>query len=570
VLYLAELNKPSFGRITLQLLAKQVQQDAWQAVNEEAIPVEGRAAQDIARIKDGAMVLADVNNNRQPIQIREAAKQLVTYLQGMSRVQEKARAQEEEVEGVKQALLYQQQILQTRELELAQREQELHQIAIEYEQYAEEIRQLDARREEITRQEAYIAQQQNVIREQREQLQRSLEAAQKSRLKEEEAQELLHLLGQIQTQVGSHPSQEALLQDWQQWLEQHQQYWEQQARTLEQERQQSQARQNELDQAIQGILKRRQEWFRARQSLDQAWTELRIQEAVKRVRQEQVQHAVLSMQAHEDMLRFTYGLVKTYDFIKADGVAAGMAKPQISVEELTRQVEELRRQTMSYSQQVQQQVAELEQARKRVVELEAKLKTASASQRLDIEMDLDYEREACASLEAGVLPQQERLQKQQEELIRQEALLRQLTGGDSGEPALPTVDVGSLIGQLESSREQEVILKERLEQQIQQVEGVIRAQQDQLTRQRQEMDNQWQSLEQEERTVRDQLQGMAEVWGRLNFLAGLCQQEQEKVQALWRHLQTTRDLLGRYQDGVPAVEAAVARIQSILTSLMQA
>ncbi|MEN9205322.1 MAG: pilus motility taxis protein HmpF [Thermostichales cyanobacterium SZTDM-1c_bins_54] len=569
MLYLAELNKPNFGRVTLQLLAKQVQQDTWQAVNEEAIPIEGKAAQDILRIKDGAMVLADVNNNRQPVQIREAAKQLVTYLQGMGRLQEKARAQEEEVESVKQALLYQQQILQTRELELAQREQELHQIAAEYEQYAEEIRQLDVRREEISRQEAYIAQQQNIIREQREQLQRQLEAAQKSRLQDSEAQELLALLAQIQEQAGSLPGLEGVTGGWQGWLERQQQYWQQQAAAVEQERQQAQARQNELDQTLQGLWKRRQEWLKARQTADNAWAELRIQEAVKRVRQEQIQRAINIIQAQEEMLRFTYGLVKTYDFIKADGVAAAMETPQVSVEDLARQVEDLRQQYQSYAQQVQQQAAELEQARQRLQELEAKLKTASPADRMDIEMDIDYEREACASLEAAVTPQMERLQRQHEELIRQEALLRKLKGEQGGATALPTVDVGTLIAQMELVREQEQALKERLEQQIQQADGVVRAQQEQVQRQRQEIEAQWQALEQEERSLREQLQGMAEVWGRLNFVAGLCASELEKLQPLWQQLQQLRELLGQQQGASQGIQGAAERIRRILTGLIQ-
>ncbi|GAB4217596.1 MAG: hypothetical protein OHK0012_22540 [Synechococcales cyanobacterium] len=569
MLYLAEINKPNFGRMTLQLLAKQAQQDVWQAVNGEAIPVEGKAAQDATRFKDGAMVLVDVNNSRQPVQIREAAQQLVTYLQSMGRVQEKARAQEEEVESVKQALVYQQQVLQSRELEMAERENQLHQIAVEYEQYAEEIRQLDTRREEITRQETYIAQQQNVIREQREQLARQLEEAQRSRLKEEEAQELLTLLAQIQGHVDGLPSQETLLGGWQQWLEQHLQELEHQATTLEQERGQTQQRQNELDQILQGVAKRRQEWFKSRQAVDNAWVEIRLQEALRRVRQEQVQQAVMSMQGHEDMLHFTYGLVKTYDFIKADGVADKMATPTISLEELTQQVDELRRQFANYSQQVQQQVAELDQSRQKLKDLEAKLKTASAADRMDIEMDIDYEREACASLEAGVLPQQDRLNRLQEELIRQEALLRKLKGEEKSAPSLPTVDVGSLISQLETAKEQDQTLKERLEQQLQQVDTVLRAQQDQVNQQRHEIEQQWKQLEQEERTVREQLQAMAEVWGRLNHVGAVYAGEQEKLQALHQLLRQSQDQWQGVAESGAAAQGSLGRVNAILTTLMQ-
>ncbi|MEN9266629.1 MAG: hypothetical protein Q6K99_10385, partial [Thermostichales cyanobacterium BF4_bins_65] len=63
--------------------------------------------------------------------------------------------------------------------------------------------------------------------------------------------------------------------------------------------------------------------------------------------------------------------------------------------------------------------------------------------------------------------------------------------------------------------------------------------------------------------------GMAEVWGRLNFVAGLCASELEKLQPLWQQLQQLRELLGQQQGASQGIQGAAERIRRILTGLIQ-
>lgn len=124
MLYLAELSKPlGFAKSSLQLLAKQQQDNTWVAVNEESITLDGRIAQEAGRFKDGALVLAEVSGNRQVTRISEAARQVVTYLQSFSQLQQKVRSQEEEIENWRKSLTFQAQELTRREMELAAQEE---------------------------------------------------------------------------------------------------------------------------------------------------------------------------------------------------------------------------------------------------------------------------------------------------------------------------------------------------------------------------------------------------------------------------------------------------------------
>lgn len=173
MLYLAELSKSiGFGKSSLQLLAKQQQDNTWVAVNEDPIPLEGRIAQETGRFKDGVLVLAEVAGNRQVTRISEAARQLVTYLQSFSQLQLRVRRQEEEIENWRKSLTFQAQELTRREMELAAQEEEVQRLYEQYKAVAEERKLLDSLKEELASQQAYLAEQQRWIGEQREALNR--------------------------------------------------------------------------------------------------------------------------------------------------------------------------------------------------------------------------------------------------------------------------------------------------------------------------------------------------------------------------------------------------------------
>lgn len=575
MLYLAELSKPiGFAKSSLQLLAKQQQDNTWVAVNEESITLEGRIAQEAGRFKDGSLVLAEISGNRQVARISEAARQLVTYLQNFSQLQLRARSQEEEIEVWKQSLTFQAHELTRREMELAAQEEEVQRLYEQYKSVEEDRKLLDSLKEELAAQQAYLAEQQRLIGEQREALNRQrqeleaqLQEARSSRLGEAEAAQLQALMQQLQESL--HPAGDplALLQSLKSHIQQQQEHLNQQIAQLEAERQQAQARQDELDRDYRAWQERRAAWWGSRQSLEQSQAEWQTRQGSLRAHQEHLQRILQQLQSQESLYQKASRLVQEYDFI-VDGSSNGRAgEPAISVEELAALVSQLRRDYEQRAAQVSQQRAELEQNRQTLRELQERLASASPEERFDIEMDIDYAQSACSALEEALLPQEKNLQREYEELTRQEARLRQL----QNQAAAPVqVDIGPLLEQIGSQKQDLLQEKGRLQTLIQQLESSLPSQQEQLARQRQELEQQWQHLEQEEGSMRARAQAMAETWGRLNHLQATLYPERDRWAALAGELAQLETELGQHQARNSTAHAHVQQVRSLLAALTQA
>jgi chromosome segregation ATPase len=581
VLYLAELSKPiGFAKSSLQLLAKQQQDNTWVAVNEEAITLDGRIAQDANRFKDGSLVLAEISGSRQVSRISEAARQLVTYLQNFSRVQDKARSQEEEIEVWKQSLTFQAQELTRREMELEGQEEEIQRLYEQYKGAEEDRKLLDNLKQELETQQAHLAEQQRLIGQQREalnqqqqELEAQLQGARSSQLGEEEAAQLQALIQQLQERLQPAQDPFAPLHGLQSHIQQRQEHLNQLLATLDQERQQAQVQQNELDRDYRHWQERRTAWWGSRQSLDQTQAGWQAQQGSLRAYQEQLQQLAKHLQLQEILHQQAYRLLQEHDFITASGAnngAAGAAAPPISLEELTTLVSQLRRDYEQRSAQVNQQRAELEQNRQALRELQERLVTASPDEQFDIEMDIDYAQSACGALEEALLPQEKNLQREYEELTRQETRLSQLQGQPTAAPALPTVDIGPILGQIDSQKQALLQEQSRLQTLIQQLESSLQPQQENLARQRQDLEQQWRQLEEEEGSLRVRTQAMAETWGRLNYLQATLYPEQDLWAELAAQLAQLETDLGQHQQETSTARAHVEQVQSLLATLTQA
>jgi chromosome segregation ATPase len=151
VLYLAEVQKQRSGfglgggKAELKLLACQRGEHNWTAVpGDDVIPVE-----EANKFNDGTLVLVELSASKQVQRIQEAARQLVSILQNFSRLQDKFKDKEEEIEQWKASLTFSSQELNRREMEMQAREEQLAQMQ-------DELERLEAQRSEIenTRDEA--------------------------------------------------------------------------------------------------------------------------------------------------------------------------------------------------------------------------------------------------------------------------------------------------------------------------------------------------------------------------------------------------------------------------------
>ena len=132
MLYLAEVQKQKtfIGALKteIKLLAFQRADSSWNPVQpEEVIPAE-----EASNFNTGALVLADLNSNRQVQRIQEAGRPLVSILQTFSRQIEKSKGQDQEIEQWKESLRFQSEEMNRRHMEMEARLEQLEQIEEEY------------------------------------------------------------------------------------------------------------------------------------------------------------------------------------------------------------------------------------------------------------------------------------------------------------------------------------------------------------------------------------------------------------------------------------------------------
>ncbi len=573
MLYLAELSKPIVGNPSLHLLARTQQQDSWQPV-DETIPIDGRQAREF---KDGGLLLVDIGGNRQINRITEAAKQVVTYLQNFSRAQEKAKEQEGEIEEWKQSLSFQSAELQRRLSELDSQEEEVRQLYEKYQQAQDETRILEAKREELASLEAHLSEQQRLVgqqretlRQQQEELAAQLQEGQKSRLGEAEAAQLHSLINQVASDLGSLADPHQHLQAIQDRIQHDQAHLDQAQGQLDQEYQEAEQAQADLDQAIRAWEQRRQDWLSAQETLAQLRAEVQAQTALVSQYHQHLQGLIQSFNISEQAYHCAEQLLQQHDVLVADqGLgSAAPAEPAISLPDLEAQVEQKRRLYEQRAGQVNQQVAELEQSQQTITELEARYQAASADDKFDLEMDLDYARESFKLLQETILPQQDSLQREYEELMRQEAKLAQLKG-DPAAPVLPKVDIGPLMALIQQQRSTQHSHKSTLESEAQRIQSALHQAQEQLTQQMQAHQHQEQLIFEQERSLKVQIQGMAERWGGLHERRHQLEQQRSRLQELRGILHQVAESLQPMNELLASSQTHVASMMGLLATLTE-
>lgn len=144
MLYLAEVKKTKGfmgAKTEVKLLACERNDKSWAAVpNEDVLNVD-----DMGNFGDGALIVVNLSGSRQIQGSPESASnRILTILQNFSRLLEKTKSQEEEIEQWKQSLTFQAEELNRRQAEMEHRLEEL-------EGAEEELQQLAAERDAVAK-----------------------------------------------------------------------------------------------------------------------------------------------------------------------------------------------------------------------------------------------------------------------------------------------------------------------------------------------------------------------------------------------------------------------------------
>ncbi|MEG5174104.1 pilus motility taxis protein HmpF [Microcoleus sp. B3-D7] len=582
MLYLAEVQKQRSGfglgggKAELKLLACQRGEHNWSAVpGDDAIPVE-----EANKFNDGTLVLVELSASKQVQRIQEAARQLVSILQNFSRLQDKFKDKEEEIEQWKASLTFSSQELNRREMEMQAREEQLAQME-------EELERLEAQRSEIenTRDEANRLREEvdrsrveietaweQLRGEQQRVAQQQSEVPQGAVVDEQQTQRIQELMQKLGGAIASAKGvREQLNQSFsavgaqQAILDQH---WQQ----LEQKQSIAQQQQEEVDQQNQSLQNRWQEWYQSQDALAGARAELKGQQSTLSAKQDQAQSVSLQVRAVEDLYQQVSRLAS------ASGAAAGTeqkvdvsALEKMPVDELQGLVQHLQQDLEKVFRFVNDQEEELTLQRETIEELQGKIQAASEYDRMALENEMADELESYQMLNETLVGQRLRLQEREDVLKQHQAVLwRRLGTANAPKQERGDIDLGPIVAQLNTQRQQQSQELQRLENEIQQVREGISKIEANVNRQNGESEAKRYELKQLEQNLFNQKGAVAQLWGRLNVYQEMLQPVQDNLNALRQKLEAVAGELDRVQETGDEQDRVVSELRQVLSGLITA
>jgi DNA repair exonuclease SbcCD ATPase subunit len=570
VQYLAEVQKKSGvfggGKAELKLLAFQ-RGESWTAVpGEETIP-----ADEAGNFNAGALVLAEVNANKQlqgtP---KEAGRQIVSILQNYSRLQDKTKTQEEEIEQWKQSLTYQSQELNRREMEMqAQLEQ--------FEQIQQDLDQLEAKRSEIAASE----QEAQELREEMERRQQELEAAWEQLRSQQDntdssssgmldpeqvngLQEWLNYLAQVV--VNPEAVQEPLNSSLERLAAQRSQL-EERWQQLEQQRNEAGQQQEGLEGTAQELESQWQQWHAMQADLDRVRSELAVQQSPLELAQFLVQVLRSQLQSQEALMQQLSQLSAGSGSSAPRGDVSHLEGK--SLHELQRLVRKAREELGSNFPFVSDQEEELTLQRQDMDELIAKMKNTFGAEREGLEKELADQEEGYKFLNETLVGQWRNLQDRQRVLEQYQIRLWGMLGNPDlpGGGASASVNVEPVLRQLEELQQQQhaelQAVEARLEQMQQGIESAIAS----VSAKAADRENQLNELKQKERELQERRATVAQLWGQVGLYEELLQPLQDSLNELQQNLEALSGETAHMGEMSEAQQNAIAQLQASVSAL---
>ena len=578
MLYLAEVQKQRSGfglgggKAELKLLACQRGEHNWSAVpGDDAIPVE-----EANKFNDGTLVLVELSASKQVQRIQEAARQLVSILQNFSRLQDKFKDKEEEIEQWKASLTFSSQELNRREMEMQAREEQLAQMV-------DELERLEAQRSEIenTRDEANRLREEvdrsrlemetaweQLRGEQQQVEQRQSQVQQGAVVDEQQAQRIQELMSKLSGAIASaREVREQLNQSFgvvgaqQAILDLH---W----RQLEQQRTQAKQQQEEVDRLYPNIQNRWQEWYQAADALTQAKVELKGRQSILSSKEEQVQFLSVQVRDLEALTRQVSGLAQGFGAGATDQNVDVQALEKMPIEELQGLVQHLQQDLEKVFRFVNDQEEELTLQRQTIEELQGKIQAASEYDRMALENEMADELESYQMLNETLVGQRLRLQEREDVLKQHQAVLWRRLGTAS--PALRDgeIDLGPVIAQLDTQRQQQQQGLQRLEQEIGQLREAVAEIEGNVNRQTGEQEGKRNEIKLLEQNLFNQKSALGELWGRVNVYQEMLQPVQDNLSGLRQKLEAVGGEIDRIQETGEQQDQAISQLQQVISGLL--
>ena len=568
VLYLAEVQKQSKGfmgglETKLKLLACQRSDQSWNIITGN----EFISAEQASNFGEGALVTVQLGTNRQIQGTPElAVNRLIGMLQGFSRLVEKTKNQEDEIEQWKESLTIQSEELSRRELEMETRLEQLSQMEQESEQFEQQRQEIASAKAEVEHLREEFENKTIELEGAWEQLRgekQNLEGRIKDSrvLDEAQATEIQNLVNSLSSAVTPSESLKnqfssafAAINHQQQNLDIH---WQQ----LEKNRHNYQQQQEELKQQQGKLAQTQQELESTRVSGEEIIRKLRVEQNKLANKQELAQilssntQSQVSLQEILARLGIESGKVNLGQKIDLD------ALENMPLDELEETVANLQQDLEKVARFVNEQEEELSWQCKAVTELEEKIQAASEFDRLALEQELVEEKEAKRMLDETLVGQRRSLRERHEFLLQHLRVLKRRQGVIDFEGGFDSFNLEPIKQELEQQR---VTLGEQQQKLTREIEDI------QQNIQQFEQDLQLNKSQQE--TQQNDLQQQSEICEKLK--AHVVQMQSS---TLWyeQYLQPIQDNLNEVRKKLEEIEELIinqadnGNIQSLVAQISQ-
>jgi chromosome segregation ATPase len=578
VLYLAEVQKQKGGLLSgggkteLKLLACQRTDQNWNTVSEEVI-----AAEDASKLNDGALVLVELNPNRQVQRIQEAGRPLVNILQNFSRQLEKFKLKEDEIDQWKQSLTFQAQELNRREMDMEVRSEQLQNMEDELQQLEQQKQEVDTSRQEIERLQTEVERNrlelegawEHLRGEQRRLEEHQADFKQGMVLDQEQSRVMSELLDRLSSRVtptetvreNLHKAFE-LVEKQQATLTPHWQKLEEQKVAIAQQ-------QAEVERLSQTFSDRQNALQQAQNILVQQTAQLQINTADFSNKQEYARIIKEQLRNAEELYQQIHSLAATSSDVILGQQANVQALDKMSLEELQKIVQDLQHKLEIDATFVHDQEQELKYKQEAIEELQNKLSQASDNDHINLELELTDEKDLYQMLNSSLVGQRRNMLQHQKFLKQHQAVLLRRQGHPvAEEEGGNKVNLEPVLLQIETQRQQYSQEIQKLEREIDQIRSGIELNQGMIDNQTHDLDEKRQELKALEENLLSLRRTTAEYCGRVDLYQEALQPIQDSLDGLRHKLQGIGESLDQFQETGDSQVQAIAQLRHTLLGLM--
>ncbi len=574
MLYLAEVQKKAGllggGKAELKLLACQRSEQNWSAVSGDEIV----SSDDANNYNPGALVMVDIGGNRQVQRIQDAGRQLVGILQNFSKLQERFKGQEDEIEQWKQSLTYQSQELNRREMEMESRQAQLEEMEQDIEQFEQQRQEIAASREEVEQLRADIERKNQELEgawahlrgemqklEERQgemQAAQGLDVAEAQRL-QASLEQLSGLLNAADVLPAEFEALFGLVGQQQEILNQHWQNLEQQQAAVGQLQAEVEQRSQSLQEGWQALQQSVDALVDAKANLVTQQTTLSLKEAQLAVITERCQTGTSIADRLQELARMA-------GQSRSNSKVDTQALEDMPIDKLQAVVQDLEKDLEKVVRFVNDQEEELAFELQAIEELQQKITAANDYDRLSLETELAEERDRYQMLNQTLVGQRRNLQEREEVLIQHQSILNRRQGlpAPEGADTASLIDISPVLSELDGLRQQQDSERQQLEAELDSLRQSVAAAQTAVDQQVTEQGQQRQSLEEQQRELQTQQVNVSELQGKIHLYEETLQPIQNALDGLRQKMEESQSAIAQLQESRATQSQIVSDIQQAI------